>query len=445
MIDEVSESQSRGGQVSARSDQIRERILKASLGQNKTTRYIFLSEVISKRVQTEKGVTVGKLKDLVIRDDPHYAEVTNIIIERSLGRPPLYVSWDNVVNVTTEKTVIREPPEGRYPEIKHTGDQLLLRDKILDKRILDIEGFDIEVVYDIRLLLVEGKLFVVGADVGRHAFLRRLGFGRIAKSVLENGSKEDVIPWRYVQSLPADLTGTKGDVKLNITRQGLKDIHPEDLADILEELSQDERVHLFNALDNEVAADALEATEPRVQREILASTTSERAAQIFTYLSPVQIADIMSVLPRDDSEEFMKILKRDVASKVHQLLSQHDVPASTLAIRCFLGFQGDLTIEEAFMRFRDEARACNVTMYIYVVDNEGHLRGVIDINELLQADPAGKLEEIMTRNVVTVAPTTMRADVKAIFRKYRFRAIPIVDDSKKIVGVIREKDVFLPE
>jgi len=445
MIDGESGSQSRGGQVSARSDQIREHILKASLGQNKTTRYIFLSEVINKKVQTERGVTVGKLKDLVIRDDPRYAEVTNIIIERSLGRPPLYVSWGDVVNVTTEKTVIREPPEGKYQEIKHTGDQLLLRDKILDKRILDIEGFDVEVVYDIRLLLVEGKLFVVGADVGRHAFLRRLGFGRIAKSVLENGSKEDIIPWRYVQPLPADLTGTKGDVKLTITRQGLKDIHPEDLADILEELSQDERVHLFNALDNEVAADALEATEPRVQREILASTSSERAAQIFTYLSPVQIADIMSVLPRDDSEEFMKTLRRDVASKVHQLLSQHDVPASTLAMRCFLGFQGDLTIEEAFTRFRDEARACNATMYIYVVDNEGHLRGVIDINELLQADPARKLEEIMTRNVVTVAPTTMRADVEAIFRKYRFRAIPIVDDSRKIVGVIREKDVFPPE
>ena len=82
-------------------------------------------------------------------------------------------------------------------------------------------------------------------------------------------------------------------------------------------------------------------------------------------------------------------------------------------------------------------------MYIYVVDDEKHLRGVIDINELLQADPTNKLEEIMTKNVVSVAPTTMRGEVEALFRKYHFRAIPIVDESKKIVGVIREKDVFL--
>ena len=429
--------------MSANSNQIREYIQKTSLGGNKTARYLFLTEIVNKKVQTQSGVTIGKLKDLVIKDEPRYAEVLSLIVERSLGRPPWNVPWANVVEVTTEKTTVQDPPEGKYPEIKHSEEHLLLRDKVLDKRILDIEGFDVEVVYDIQLLFVEKKLFVVGADVGRHAFMRRLGFGRVARSVLENGAKEDIIPWKYVQSLPADLTGTKGDVKLTITREGLKDIHPEDLADILEALTNEERIHIFSALDSEVAADALEATEPRVQREILASTSAERAAQIFAHLSPVQIADIIAILPRDDSEDFLKILKGDVASKVHQLLSQHDVPASTLAMHCFLGFPGDLTVEDAFTRYREEARKCEVTMYIYVVDDAQHLRGVIDINELLQADPESKLEVIMTRNVVAVAPTTMRGEVEVLFRKYRFRAIPIVDDSEKIVGVIREKDVFL--
>jgi len=430
--------------MSANYNQIREYIQKTSLGGNKTARYLFLTEIVNKKVQTQSGVTIGKLKDLVIKDEPRYTEVLSLIVERSLGRPPWNVPWANVVEVTTEKTTVQDPPEGKYPEIKHSEEHLLLRDKVLDKRILDIEGFDVEVVYDIQLLFVEKKLFVVGADVGRHAFMRRLGFGRVARSVLENGAKEDIIPWKYVQSLPADLTGTKGDVKLTITREGLKDIHPEDLADILEALTNEERIHIFRALDSEVAADALEATEPRVQREILASTSAERAAQIFAHLSPVQIADIIAILPRDDSEEFLKILKGDVASKVHQLLSQHDVPASTLAMHCFLGFPGDLTVEDAFTRYREEARKCEVTMYIYVVDDAQHLRGVIDINELLQADPESKLEVIMTRNVVAVAPTTMRGEVEVLFRKYRFRAIPIVDDSEKIVGVIREKDVFLP-
>ena len=427
------------------SNQIRDYIRKASLGGNNNTKYLMLSEIVNKKVQTKSGVTIGRLKDLVFKDDPRYAEVIGVIVERSLGRPPLNVPWTNVIDLSTAKTIVQDPPEGKYPEIKHGEEQLLLRDKVLDKRILDTEGFDVEVVYDIQLLLVKDKLFVVAADVDRHAMLRRLGFRRLAKSMHEISSDKDIIPWRYVQALPTDLTGTKGDVKLTITREGLKDIHPEDLADILEELSHEERIHIFGALDSEVAADALEATEPRVQREILASTSTERVAQIFAHLSPVQIADIIGILPHDDSQEFVKILKGDVASKVHQLLSQHDVSASTLAMHCFLGFQGDLTVEEAFTRYREEARRCDVTMYVYVVDSDQHLRGVIDINELLQADPKNTLEQIMTRNVVGVAPTTMRGEVEALFLKYHFRAIPVVDESKKIMGVIREKDVFLKE
>jgi magnesium transporter len=431
--------------MTVNTNQIREQIRKVSLAGNGSAKYLMLSEILNKKVQTKSNVTIGKLKDLIFKDDPHYAEVIAIIVERSLGRPPLNLPWSSVIELSTEKTIVQDPPEGKYPEIKHGEEQLLLRDKVLDKRILDIEGFDVEVVYDIQLLLVKDKLFVVAADVDRHAMLRRLGLRRLARSIHEISPDKDLIPWRYVQAMPTDLTATKGDVKLTITREGLKDIHPEDLADILEELSQEERVHIFSALDSEVAADALEATEPRVQREIMAETSAERAAQIFVHLSPVQIAGIIEILPRDDSEEFLKILKGDVATKVNRLLSEHEVPATVLTTRCFLGFLGDLTVEEAFAKFREEAPRCNVTMYVYVVDSDQHLRGVIDINELLQADPRSKLEQIMTRNVVSVAPTTMRGEVDALFQKYHFRAVPVVDESGKILGVIREKDVFLRE
>jgi magnesium transporter len=81
-------------------------------------------------------------------------------------------------------------------------------------------------------------------------------------------------------------------------------------------------------------------------------------------------------------------------------------------------------------------------MYIYVVDEDHRLRGVMDINELLQANPSSRLDEIMTRNVYTVTPSTMRSELEALFRRYRFRAIPVVDDSQRIVGVVREKDAF---
>ena len=103
------------------------------------------------------------------------------------------------------------------------------------------------------------------------------------------------------------------------------------------------------------------------------------------------------------------------------------------------------TITEAFSRFRQYGPKCVVTMYIYVVNAGRHVRGVVDINERLQANPTRRLEEIMTRGLVVVSPDTKWPRVLELFRKYRFRAIPVVDDSRKILGVIREKDAFVLE
>ncbi len=415
---------------------------KTLLRNNGHARNFLLSDIIGSRVGTKSGNKLGKLKDLVFVDDPKYAEVTQLVVGRPFGDLPLKVPWDQVIEVVQKGIVVQDPPGGKYPAIGLDEDLLLLRDKVLDKRILDTGGFAVEVVYDIELLLVENKLFIVAADVSRGALLRRIGFGRFGERLPLDGGIEGFIPWKYVQSLGPDLTATKGDVRLTIAKERLGEIHPEDLADILEELDREERIHIFNALDSRAAAATLEASEPRVQREILASTSAERVSQMFAHLSAVEIAEVISILPRDDAEEFQKTLSGDLASRVQKLITQHDVPATVLAVRRFLQFPGDMTVDEAFARFRKDAPNSLVNMYVYIVDDARRLRGVVDINELLQAAPGSRLEEIMTRSVVTVAPTTTRGDLEALFRRYRFRAIPVVDEERKVIGVVREKDAF---
>ncbi|HYK92657.1 MAG TPA: CBS domain-containing protein [Thermoplasmata archaeon] len=409
--------------------------------------YLRVSELVDRKVRTQTGVALGRLEDFVFVDDPKYAEVTHLLVRRPFGRPPLKVPWSQVVHMAPTETVVTNPlgPTG-YEVVEDPDELLLLRDRILDKRVLDTRGLGIDVVYDIQLLSAGGQLFVVAAVIGQEARRRRMGFwGRVAASVSEGRSSEDRIPWKYVQPVGPDLTSTAGDVRLTVTQDALKEIHPEDAADILEELSRGERLTLFNALDSKTAAHALEATEPRVQREIIAQTDAPRLGEIIAHLSPVEIADIITILPDDDARELLGMLKGDVATKVRSIVEEHEVPALTLAVRGFLEFPGNITVEEAFARFRSEAPKCLVTMYVYVVDDDLHVRGVIDINELLQADPAQRLEEIMTQALVSVSPQTMRTRVLELFRKYRFRAIPVVDDARRILGVVREKDAFVLE
>ncbi len=415
---------------------------RAGLAGNGHARTFLLSEIVGWKIVTEKGLKLGKLKDFVFKDDPTYAEVTQILVGRPFGDPSLKVPWSSVVKVGTKEIAVQDPHEGGYPEVGPEEELLLLRDEILDKRVLDTNGLAVEVVYDIELLLVENKLFIVAADSSRHALMRRLGFGRLSQGLPKDSGIEGFIPWKFVQPLGNDLTPIKGDVRLTVAKDRLGEIHPEDLADILEELNREERIHIFNALDSRAAAATLGATEPRVQREILETVSAERVAQMFTHLSAVEIADMISVLPPDDAQEMEKTLSGDLGLRVHELITRHNVPASVFAARRILKFPGDLSVEDAFVKFRKEAPGALVTMYIYVVDDYGHLRGVIDINELLQADPASRLEDIMIESVVTVPPTIMRSAIEALFRRYRFRAIPVVDEEGRIMGAVREKDAF---
>ncbi len=426
------------------------------IDETKSARSFLLGEVLGRKVKTKSGVKLGRLQDLVFVDDPKYAEVTSLILSRSLGRIPLEVPWASVLSIERAGTVVADPPSGGYSELKHVDDKLTLRAKILDKKILDLEGFDVDIVYDIQLLLVEKHLFIVAADVSRQAMMRRLGLGFLAGHLHRETHEGSAIPWKYVQALGPDLTDTSGNLKLTISKRGLGDVHHEDLADILEELDREDRIHIFNALDTELAANTLGATEPRVQREIVsdvlsrteggqAKTEVERIARIFSHMSPAQVAKTMSVLPLEDSMELEKILAPDVAERVRALVESHDVPASALAVHRFLAFKGDQKVEDVLKRFREIARYSIVTMYVYIVDSENHLEGVLDINELLQADPQSKLSDIMTRNAIVVRPTMMRGEIEALFNRYHFRAIPVVDENHVIIGVVREIDVFLRE
>jgi len=409
--------------------------------------YLRVSELVEHKVRTESGTTLGRLQDFVFADDPKYAEVTHLLVRRPFGRAPLKVPWSRVVLMDSSESVVRDLLGGaEYESVEDPAELLLLRDRILDKRILDTRGLGIDVVYDIQLLKAGGQLFVVAAVIGPEARRRRMGvWGKVAGSVSDGRPPEERIPWKYVQPIGPDLTSTAGDVRLTVTREALGRIPPEDVADVLEELGRAERLTLFNALDTKAAAHALEATEPRVQREIIADTEAARLGQIIAHLSPVEIADIVAILPDEDAQELLGMLKGEVATKVRSIVDEHDVPALTIAVRTFLEFPGELTVEEAFARFRQEAPKCLVTMYIYVVDADRHVRGVVDINELLQAMPARRLEEIMTQGLVTVSPGASWTQVLELFRKYRFRAIPVVDDARKILGVIREKDAFVLE
>jgi Mg/Co/Ni transporter MgtE len=199
---------------------------------------------------------------------------------------------------------------------------------------------------------------------------------------------------------------------------------------------------VFNTLDTETAADTLEEAEPRVQRELVASLRRDRLAELFHTMTPAQIADILEILPRVDAEALKKSLPVETGGKVNELLNAHDVKLPSIATSRFLALPETASVRQALAKFRSRTRRYDVVMYVYVTREDGTLKGVIDIRELIQARSDETLNRIMTEQIVTLAPTDTLADAASEFSKYGFRALPMVDESRTLLGVIRYKDLL---
>ena len=121
----------------------------------------------------------------------------------------------------------------------------------------------------------------------------RLGLSYVAEFIyhLAEVFKKETISWSYVQRLPEKMGSFKGNVKLNILKETLPEIQPVDLADILGELPEEQRIAIFNELETEHASDTLEEIEPRVQRAIISSLSTERNAELVGDMTPAQAAD----------------------------------------------------------------------------------------------------------------------------------------------------------
>ncbi|MCX6690076.1 MAG: CBS domain-containing protein [Methanoregula sp.] len=405
-------------------------------------RELFLSDLLNAPVMV-KGKKIGSFADLVIVETAKIPEVRSIFVRRPFGNPSLVIPWEKIAECSSRKISADIEDIKKY-EAEPAEDAILLRDYVLDKKVLDLEENEVEVVYDIRLVQRNKKLYVTGVDTGRNARLRRMGLGPLGRLFSSSSEEPDeqMISWTYIQPLPTGIGSFAGNVKLNVLKEKLADIHPVDLADILEELDHEQRVMLFSSLDNDQASDTLEEIEPHVQRDIISSLETEKVVQLITVMTPGQAADILAVIPSSDARVILSALNPDNARKIQSIIEKQEEKVINYTTKKILKFTPDTVVERVQNDFARHARGMDVIMYVYVVDDNETLLGVIDLKELLRADDTQLLKDIMIENMITLSTGSTLKEASQQFARYDFRALPVIDDQQKLVGVIPYRDVM---
>lgn len=399
---------------------------------------LYLSRLIHAPIVDAEGVRLGTVGDVAVDLRDPLPRVTGLCMRTDRTRVAL-IPRDAVESLASQQVRLRVARRFLHPRPLQP-DEMLLGD-ILDTQVVDTDGLKVVRVNDLQLSQGNGDVRLVAADIGTLGLLRRLSLDGVVQRLVRLVGRtlpDKVIPWKMVAAFSGPLT----PVRLSISRERLREIHPADLGQLMEDLDRDERVEVMTALGHEAAAETLAEAEPEVQTDIMKSLPSELAADILEEMSPDDATDVLTDLPPARAEKLINLMAPEEAHDVKELLKYPEGTAGSVMTTEFVALAEGLTAEQALQRLRQMAPGAEQIHYFYVEDTAHRLVGVLPLRALIVAPPSQRIAEIMTHRVVTLSAEDDLETVGAALTRYDLLALPVVDGSGRLIGVVTVDDVM---
>jgi len=399
---------------------------------------LYLSQAIGRPVRDRQDEPIGKVADLIVAVGEPYPPVTGLVVQTEGRR--IFVPWSSVASLDEGGARLRTRTID-IDKFRQRPDEILLRENLLDKQIVDIDGRKVVRVNDLRLDEAGGVLRLVAVDVGGAGLLRRLGIAGPFRTLARNlrlSVPEKYIDWEDVDPVETSVAS----IKLRVPHQGLAELHPADLATIIGQLAPRDRAGVLASLDDEAAADAIEEMEPETQVEVLEDLAPARAADILEEMSPDDAADLVADLSESARDEILALMERDEAAEVQELLGYPEDTAGGIMTTEFVAVPETLTAAETIDRLRELEPDAETIYYVYVTDDEGRLVGVLSLRDLIVAPPDTPISEVMIREPVAVGVLADQDEVAEVVAHYNLLAVPVVDDDGRLAGIVTVDDAI---
>ena len=225
-------------------------------------------------------------------------------------------------------------------------------------------------------------------------------------------------------------------------REELNSYHEADLADIFQLLKPEERLDCFLLLDEEKAADVIEYLPAQLQVEILGDIDEALASRLISKLPHDEAADVLGEMEEDETQVYLNKLPEKFSSEIRELLTYNEDTAGGIMNPQVLTVPYSMTVQEALDTIRINAEKDSIELYyVYVVDKQEHLLGVVSLRTLLTTPASMSISEIMDRDIVKVHIDDYQGHIADIFMKYQFDALPVVDQYNHLEGIVTWDDV----
>jgi magnesium transporter len=403
--------------------------------------FLFLTELLGLRVFDLKGRRLGLVKDAAIVPLIDPSRVDRFLVGG--GWAWLSVRHDQIRSISLDGIYLKDEQLTPY----HSDEYMLrlVRD-LLDQQIIDGQGRKVVRVTDVTFRIRHGAegdvIDILDVDIGLRSMWRRLAQGVVPRRWIRR--TQAIIPphsirWEHCSIIEAD---PQRRLRLNISNKILERMHPADLADIVEDLSPDDREAIFETIDSEVAAETLSEIEPDVQASILESLETEKAADIVEEMSPHEAADVLAGLEEQTSEDILEEMEVEPKAEVEELLEYKENSAGGLMNTEYVALPDNTTVEGAMAALRAHEEILENLNTLFLVDSNDHFKASIPLARLFTAAGATPLRELAAEPLLHVDVEERQDRITELFDKYNLLTLPVIDAEGKLAGVITADEVI---
>ncbi len=401
-----------------------------------------LTGMLGTPVTDARGKLCGRVKDLAVGTGTDAGKIAGLVLKMRRGSKLVPATG---LRTTPSGTLeLREEAE---LQSLHGQEYIFLRQDLLDRQIIDVHGRKVVRVNDVDLQWFKQDdgledLRVREVEVGLRGAVRRMLQGALPSAALDSLARKfpaRVIPWEFVDMIEVDPARR---VKLKIEHDRLAQLHPSDIADILEELAPAEREAILTTLDEEVAAEALEEVEPKLQKSMMESLDSEVAAGIVEEMDPSAAADLLAELPESRSEAILEEMNPEERQEVEDLLVFREDSAAGRMTTEYVAVPKTASVADAVNALREFDGDIETITEIYLIDEKDVLQGVVPLARMVLAKPETHLEVLSEPRFISCPASAHERQVAEQFDKYNLRALPVVDEHGRLVGVIEADHVI---
>jgi magnesium transporter len=470
-----------------------------------------LTELLDRPIRDPDGEAVASVHDLVVRI--HSADATQpdgkpepfppvvglvARVKSPSGPRDVFVPWEHVTELTKQGARLASPVMNLLRFTRREG-EIVLREGLFDKQVVDVEGRRVVRVNDLNLAQQpDGSWVLVGVDISPGALLRRVGMMRLSKRI----GKPSLINWAQVVPVADKHADEGAALRLRVPREKLALVPPADLARMVEQLTPQQGADLLTELDDAQAADTIEELEDEQQGQILRAMDPEHAADVLEEMEPDEATDALQSVSDEEAADLLKRMSKEDADEVQELLGYPEDSAGGLMTTYYVAIPDWATAGEVRVALRNQARAAaageddplpDALSEVFVVADgqparpktpsgpnagrprngtrphaagqtagehadghigrtvsvwsEGRLVGVVTLRDLLLAEQNAPIAQIMTKPKRVGHPLDNQHDAARIIAEDDLLALPIVDEQGGLLGVVSVDDaidVILP-